>query len=95
MSEALQASAAGAYAHQQGVLEEPIGQDRHGGEVGQEAAGEQQHPLAAKPGGKGLLQLLVNEPGAGDQAGGASTEAAAVSSAEAAASTAGWRLGPR
>ncbi len=53
-----------------------IGQGRHGGEVGLEAAGEQQHPLAAEPGGQGLLQLVVNGPGAGDEAGGAGTQAA-------------------
>jgi hypothetical protein len=59
--------------HHQGVA---IGQGRHGGEVGLEAAGEQQHPLAGEPGGQGFLQLLVNGPGAGDQGGGAGTEAA-------------------
>jgi len=56
VGEARQAGTAGAHAHQQGVVDEPIGQDRHGGKVGLEAAGEQQHTIAAEPGGQGLLQ---------------------------------------
>lgn len=84
MGEALQAGTAGAHAHQQGVVDEPIGQHqgvafrqgRHGGEVGLEAAGKEQHPLAAEPGGQGGLQLLVDGPGAGDQAGGPGPQAA-------------------
>ena len=86
VGEALQAGAAGAHAGQQRVVDQAIGQHQavaigegaDGGQVGLEAAGEEQHPLAPQPGGQGLLQLQMHRTGAADQARGGGAEAAGV-----------------
>ncbi len=75
MSEALQSCSGGLNSHQQGVVNQPIRQDgaasvRQGadsGDVGLEAAWEQQHPIAAEPVGQGLLKVVMAGSAAGDQ----------------------------
>ena len=86
VGEALQPGAAGPHAGQQRMVDQAIGQHQavaigegaDGGQVGLEAAGEEQHPLAPQPGGQGLLQLQMHRPGAADQARGGGAEAAGL-----------------
>ena len=68
MGEALQASTGGLHAHQQGVVDQAVGEHQavaigQGGyrrQVGLKAAGEEQHLLALQPGGQGGFQLLMH-----------------------------------
>ena len=75
VAKALQGSAAGTHTGQQGVVDQPIGQHNavaiHQGEnrrqVGLEAAGEKQHPLAAQPGCQVFLKGGMHGPATRDQ----------------------------
>ncbi len=67
VAKAAQAGAAGLDPHQQGVVDQPVGdhlavavgQGQHRGQVGLKAAGEEQHPLAPQPLGEGRLEADV------------------------------------
>ncbi len=76
VGEAAQLGAGGLHPHQQGVVDQPvgehqamaIGQGRYRSDVGLEAAGKEQHPLAPQPGGQPRLELPVHRPAAAHQA---------------------------
>jgi len=75
VAETLQPGTAGPHAHQQRVVDEPVGQHEavavgqgaDGGQVRLEAAGEHQHGLPSQPDGQGLLEQLVHGPAAAHQ----------------------------
>lgn len=77
MSETLQLTTAGLDTHQQGVMNQSIGQHSgvaisqggHGSEVGLKATGEQQHGVPSQPVPKGLFKLLMHRTATGHQAG--------------------------
>lgn len=67
VAKAPQPGTAGLDPHQQGVVDQAVGdhlavavgQGQHRGQVGLKAAGEEQHPLAPKPLGQGRLELVM------------------------------------
>jgi len=81
--EAPQFGATGLDAHQQRVVNQPIGehpgvtvrQGLDGGDVGLKSTRVEQHPLAPEPVAEGLLQLRVDRPCAADEAGGPGSHA--------------------
>ena len=83
VAKALEFGPRGPHPHQQGVVNEPIGehqavairQGADGRQIGLEAAGEEQHPCSTEPCRQGLLQLGVPRPAARYQPGGSSPHA--------------------